>query len=118
MDPTWRGHSWDQPHNAHHLRMVAVQYRWHPHFSVELAVRREGGQNRQQLLCELPDGTLSLIPKWMTEVDVCAGLSVGNPQVSVSALRRLREITDAVARGRGQTTCSGEGSKSRPAGES
>ena len=57
--------------------MVAVQYRWHPHFSVELAVRREGGQNRQQLLCELPDGTLSLIPKWMTEVDVCAGLSVG-----------------------------------------
>src|SRR5437016_9141514 len=55
-----------------------------PALQWELAVRREGGQNRQQLLCELPDGTLIVIPKWMTEVDGCASLSVGSPQVSVA----------------------------------
>ena len=77
-----------------------MQYRWHPHFNLTLAVRQAAGKNREQLLCELPDGTLSLIPKWMTEAEACVGLSVGSPQVSVAALSQLREMADALARGR------------------
>jgi len=79
--------------------MVTVQYRWHPYFNLTLAVRQAAGQNREQLLCELPDGTLSLIPKWMTEAEACAGLSQGSPQVSVAALSRLREMVDLWVRG-------------------
>jgi len=84
--------------------MVTVRYRWHPHFNLTLPVRQMAGQSGAQLLCELPDGTLGLIPRWMTEVEECAGLSLGSPQVSVAALRRLRELADKVARGRVQTT--------------
>ena len=113
---TWRGHLWNQPHNAHHLRVVTVQYRWHPHFSLTLAVRQETGENREQLLCELPDGTLSLIPKWMTEMEACAVLSVGNAQVSVAALCRLRELSEALARGRCGLPAVCEGSHAKTAG--
>jgi hypothetical protein len=112
----WRRHSWNQPHNAHHFRMVTVQYRWHPHFNLTLAVRRETGQNREQLLCELPDGTLSLIPKWMTEAEACVGLSVGSPHVSVAALCRLQELLEALTRGRCGSPAGSDDSHAKTAG--
>ena len=77
-----------------------MQYRWHPYFNHTLAVRQASGHNGEQLLCELPDGTMSLVPEWMTSAEACSGLSVGRPQVSLAALNRLREVADALVRGR------------------
>ena len=97
--------------------MVTVRYRWHPHFNQTLAVRQVAGANREQLLFELPDGTLSLIPKWMTESEACVGLSVGSPRVSVVSLCRLREMVDAVLRGRSQSHASAGNSNAPTAGQ-
>src|SRR5438105_15906176 len=110
---TWRKRSRNPPHNAHHFRIAKVLYRWHPLFNQTMTVRRSTGQNPPHLLCELPDGSLTVIPKWMTEVEVCSALSLGKPEVSLSALRRLRELADAVAGGRDP-----DGSKCKTVAES
>src|SRR5882724_10913132 len=102
-EPTWRTHSWNQSHTTHHLGIVKVEYRWHPHFGLSIPVRRPAAMNGEQLVCELPDGTLSMIPRWMTDAAACASLSVGRPVASVTALRKLRALVDALARARPST---------------
>ena len=75
-----------------------MQYRWHPHVGLAVSVRQAVGDNGEQLLCELADGTRIVIPRWMTEAAACAGLSEGGPLASVDSLCRLRELLDGWAR--------------------
>jgi hypothetical protein len=102
----WRTHSWNPLHNAHHSQIVTVQYRWHPHAGLTVSVRQAAGENGEQLLCELADGTRIVIPRWMTEAAACAGLSEGGPLVSVASLCRLRELLDSLARAKVHTAIS------------
>src|SRR5690348_7333628 len=99
----WRTHLWNQSHTTHHLGFVKVEYRWHPHFGLTIAIRRPAARKGEQLVCELPDGTLSMIPRWMTDAAACASLSVGRPLASVTALRELRELVAVLAHAKPST---------------
>ena len=46
--------------------------------------------------CELPDGTISSMPSWMFDPAACGEHSLGLPEVSISALRDLRQLLDAL----------------------
>lgn len=92
--------------------MLRVEYRWHPHFSLAIRVRQPVGENGEQLLCELTDGARIVIPRWMTEAAACAGFSEGSPQVSVTALRQLRELLDRLVREKSNTDTRGSSPKS------
>jgi hypothetical protein len=54
-------------------------------------MHREGGDC---LVCESPRGHPIAIPVWMTDQVVCAGFSVGPPEVSLSALNALQTFLD------------------------
>ena len=49
--------------------------------------------------CELPDGTVGVIPSWMTDAVVCSQFTSGEPRVSISALVQLRTVLDRVVAG-------------------
>jgi hypothetical protein len=60
--------------------------------------------NGELLFCELPDGTRGTLPAWMTNAAACAGLTVGQPVVSIVALQELRVLLDAVVAGASDPT--------------
>jgi hypothetical protein len=47
--------------------------------------------SQRYYVCELDDGTLALIPQWMSELSVCHNMKfVEKPLVSVSSLLELK----------------------------
>ena len=53
-----------------------------------------GGKSKQ-LLCELPDGTVAGLPGWMMDPS-CEQCSLGEPLIAVDALRKLRDLLNAL----------------------
>jgi hypothetical protein len=53
-----------------------------------------GGKSKQ-LLCELPDGTIAGLPGWMMDPS-CVQCSLGDPLISLDALRNLRNLLNAL----------------------
>jgi hypothetical protein len=51
--------------------------------------------NGKQLLCELPDGTIAGLPSWMMDPN-CDRCCVGEPAIALDALRRLRDVLNAL----------------------
>ena len=70
-----------------------VRYRWHPLYGQR--VRRFQSERRasgELLHVELTPGAVTILPAWKLDPVYCAGLKVGAPQVSLAALRTLREL--------------------------
>src|SRR5262249_8147598 len=81
-------------HSAHIGQDVVIQYRWHPLYGQR--VRRIRGERRasgELVHVELTPGVaVTILPAWKLDAVYCAGLKVGAPQISLAALRSLREM--------------------------
>ena len=55
-----------------------------------------GAAGRDPTVCDAnsPDGTIATIPLWMTDAEICAQMSLGEPQASLAALTELRAFLD------------------------
>ena len=84
---------------------MTIEYQWHPlKGTTLLVVRRSPRRDIEFLHCQLPDGTVSMVPLWMTDPRACARMSLGAPQVPVVALLELRQLLDdLLASKRGET---------------
>jgi hypothetical protein len=84
-----------EPANSAHIGQdIVIQYRWHPLYGQR--VRRIRGEHRasgELVHVELTPGVgVTILPVWKLDPVYCAGLKVGAPQVSLAALRSLREL--------------------------
>jgi hypothetical protein len=64
--------------------------------------------------CELPDGTTASIPGWMTNADICARMSEGDPTISLDALTQLRPLIDTWLRDSARPAATGSGERPGP----
>ena len=70
-----------------------VQYRWHPlHGQRVRRIQSERRASGELVHVELTPGAVTILPAWKLDAIYCAGLKVGSPQVSLAALRTLREL--------------------------
>ena len=77
---------------------MKIHYRWHPYFGRSLPVTRRVSRNGCDYVnCELPDGTVGAIPIWMTDPEACSWHSLGTGQVTVEALKELRNLVDVLS---------------------
>jgi hypothetical protein len=72
---------------------VSICYKWHPFYGEVVPLVR-GRAGSHCLRCEFADGTIATIPLWMTDAEICAQMSLGEPQVSLAALTELRAFLD------------------------
>jgi hypothetical protein len=80
-------------HSAHIGQDVVIHYRWHPLYG--RSARRIQGEQRgsgEFVHVELTPGAVTILPGWKLDAVYCAGLKVGAPQVSLSALCALDEL--------------------------
>lgn len=91
-----------QSRNTHEIQRVTIWYRWHPFYGETVPLVR-GRAGSHCLRCEFPDGTTATIPVWMTDADLCAQMSVGEPTISLPALAELRAFLDSWFRDQGHT---------------
>src|SRR5437667_12521739 len=80
-----------QSHNAQEFETVTVFYRWHPLVGQKLIVHGRINRNGERVLCRLPDGTVCSLPAWILRPE-SSQFTLGNPLVSVDALRELRDL--------------------------
>ena len=74
-----------------------MQYRWHPLHSSKLrVVKAANATGMENLHCELPDGIVIAIPRWMTDAVRCVSMDCGNPIVGLGALLELRTLLDGL----------------------
>jgi hypothetical protein len=86
-------HSGRHRHSAHIGQDVVVQYRWHPlHGQRVRRIQSERRASGELVHVELTPGAVTILPAWKLDAIYCAGLKVGAPQVSLAALRTLREL--------------------------
>ena len=45
-------------------------------------------------MCELPEGTITSIPSWMTDPEVCSRCSLGSPLIALESLVELQQLLD------------------------
>jgi hypothetical protein len=70
-----------------------VQYRWHPlHGQRVRRIQSERRASGELVHVELTPGAVTILPAWKLDAIYCAGLKVGAPQISLAALRILREL--------------------------
>lgn len=70
-----------------------MHYRWHPAFDCELEIRYvEVRRAERVFVCAMADTSTAVIPAWMFDVALCAGMAVGAPRVSVEALLEVRAL--------------------------
>src|SRR5262249_30359125 len=78
---------------AYGLRLETIAYRWHPLFgrTVQVSPFRRG----KDLTCiytdERPDLSREL-PNWMFDQSYCAGMTLGQAEVSIDGLNELLEV--------------------------
>ena len=91
-------------HSAHIGREVEVHYRWHPLYGRRLRVlsseRRASGP---VIHVAVARGTVTILPHWMVDAVVCAGMALGPPRISIDALSHLRLLL--LERGFGRSFC-------------
>jgi hypothetical protein len=85
---------------AHHqseAECVRVAYPHHPLFGETLRVHRRSRRGGLDgLIVDLPDGLRCVVPSWMVDPDICAGLrDAAQPLIAAGALRDLRDLVDA-----------------------
>ena len=86
-----------QKHNAHGPENINIHYRFHPLYGQRLRVERRAKlASGEYIFCELPDGTISGFPSWITDPATNANVSVGAPQTSAAALAELRTLLDSL----------------------
>jgi hypothetical protein len=77
-------------HSAHIGQEVDVHYRWHPLYGRRLRVQHsEQRASGRVLHVEVAPGTVTILPDWMIDASVCAGMALGAPRISMDALREL-----------------------------
>ena len=70
-----------------------VHYRWHPlHGRRVRRIQSERRASGELVHVELTPGAVTILPAWKLDAVYCASLKVGAPQVSLAALRTLREV--------------------------
>jgi len=72
---------------------VEVHYRWHPcfrHRVLILRVERRGTRRFHHV--EGPAGPVLVLPAWMFDAAICAGMSLRSPQVDLPAIRELSRL--------------------------
>ena len=80
-------------HSAHIGEEVEVHYRWHPLHGQR--VRRQYSELRRGSRCvhvESSPGVVLAIAAWMLDPIACAGMAIGAPRVTVSALIELHRL--------------------------
>jgi hypothetical protein len=50
----------------------------------------------EELYCEMPDGIVLGIPRWMTDTGRCLPMEIGDPIVALGALAELRSLLDGL----------------------
>jgi len=74
-----------------------VQYRWHPLYGSKLRLIKIAKSNvAGELHCELPDGMVIGLPRWMTDAGCCGQMEIADPVVAVAALEELRALLDGL----------------------
>ena len=85
-------------HSAHVGQELEVHYRWHPYFGSKISVRRVEHRATGQFLKVLgPSGAVVSMAAWMLDPVVCAGMTLGAPQVDLLALFELKRLFTAIA---------------------
>jgi hypothetical protein len=80
-------------HSAYDFRFATIAYRWHPLFgrTLQVSAFRRG----KELTCiytnERPDLSREL-PNWMFDESYCAGMTLGQPEISIDALIELASV--------------------------
>ena len=78
-------------HSAHIGQEVDVHYRWHPLYGRRLRVEHsEQRASGRVIHVEVAPGTVTILPDWMVDASICAGMAIGAPRISMDALRELR----------------------------
>jgi hypothetical protein len=74
-----------------------VHYRWHPLYGSKLRlVKTATSTGSEDIHCELPDGIVIGIPRWMTDAGRCLPMEIGDPIVALGALGELRRLLDGL----------------------
>jgi len=77
--------------SAYRLGFVVVEYRWHPLYGKRLRLYRRTAHDGAAVVHVETSGTVSReLPAWMVDGVICAGMELGPPQVSITALNELR----------------------------
>jgi hypothetical protein len=70
-----------------------VRYRWHPLYGRRVRrIQSERRASGELVHVELAPGAVTILPAWKLDAVYCAGLKVGAPQASLTALCRLHEL--------------------------
>ena len=70
-----------------------VRYRWHPLYGQRVRrIQSERRASGELVHIELTPGAVTIVQAWKLDAVYCAGLKVGAPQVSLTALCSLREL--------------------------
>ena len=80
-------------HSAYGFRFATIAYRWHPLFGRTLQVSpfRRG----KELTCIYTDerpGLSRELPNWMFDESYCAGMTLGQPEISIAGLNELASV--------------------------
>jgi len=80
-------------HSAYRFRFATIAYRWHPLFGRTLQVSpfRRG----KDLMCIYTDerpGLTRELPNWMFDESYCSGMTLGQPEISITGLNKLASV--------------------------
>ena len=93
--------SWTSFHSAHIGQRLTVRYPWHRfHGQSVRVIRCERWASAQLVRVEAPSGEGAVIPSWMLDAAVCAGMELGEPVVSLSGLAELHRLLHDIGAGR------------------
>ena len=80
-------------HSAHIGQIVAVHYPWHRFHGLSVCVvQLEQRASGQSVRVEAPSGEVALVPSWMLDAVVCAGMELSEPEISLTALAELHRL--------------------------
>lgn len=70
-----------------------MEYPWHPLHGQQLQVIRRKGRGATEVIhVEVCNGLSRELPGWMFDKARCAAMSLGSPEVALSALMELRDV--------------------------
>jgi len=77
-------------HSAHVGDELEIHYRWHPLYGRKVRYR-DSERRGPAGVVHVDDGSglVTMVPAWMLDPGACAGMKLGEPRVSVAALREL-----------------------------
>ena len=83
-------------HSTYRSQEVVIEYRWHPLYGKRVPLFRRAPRRGSEVVHVVVPRELSReLPAWMCDAAVCAAMSLGPPQVSITALTELRAVLTA-----------------------